>query len=141
AHAAEVLRDGDDAFDAWLAHDYGLNESASAALARYVHQQETVSEIPTLSALSIECISMQACTEYFVHTPLPRSANETLARVLIQRWQRTNEFPALALAADLGFYLLVSSAEAISAARWRAALTPARFADDFHEHLHASDLL
>ena len=44
-------------------------------------------EIPTPGTLTIECVTMQACTEYFVHTPLPRSTNEALARVLAHRRQ------------------------------------------------------
>jgi ATP-dependent Lhr-like helicase len=139
--AAEALRDSDEAFRAWLSRDYHLNGMAIVALARHMHQQESVSEIPTLAALSIECVSMQSAMEYYVHTPLPRSANETIARVLIHRWQRTQKITAMALAGDLGFYLLVYSSDPILPETWRSSLQAERFADDFEEHLHVSDLL
>jgi ATP-dependent Lhr-like helicase len=139
--AAEALRDDDEAFRSWLGRDFHLNDATIFSLARYVHQQESASEIPTLAALSIECVSMQACMEYFVHTPLPRSANETIARVLIHRWQRAKKCNAMALAADLGFYLLVHASEPIAPESWRASLGAGQFAEDFREHLHASDLL
>ena len=139
-HAAETLRDGDAAFHAWLAGDFHLGGSAIEALSRYMLEQESVSEIPTLSALSIEGIAMQACMEYFVHTPLPRSANETIARVLVQRWGSENA-NTMALAADLGIYLLIYGEEPITPNEWRTRLNPAHFAADFHEHLHGSDLL
>jgi ATP-dependent helicase Lhr and Lhr-like helicase len=148
--AAEALRESEATFRSWLRHDYHLDDAAISALARYVHEQESSSEVPTLAALSIECVCMQASLEYYVHTALPRSANETIARVLVHRWQRTpsrsqtefgNDGQALALAADLGFYLLVYAAEPISPDYWRSSLGAGQFADDFQEHLRASDLL
>jgi ATP-dependent helicase Lhr and Lhr-like helicase len=139
--AAETLRESDDVFRDWLADDFHLNNAAISALSRLFHEQELVSETSTLSALSIECVSMQACQEHYVHTPLSRSANETIARVLVHRWQRSKARTAMALAGDLGFYLLVHSAEPIDADVWRATFASDRFADDFYEHLNASDLL
>ncbi len=137
--AAEAMRDGDEALRHWLQHDFELNESAVVALAEYVRQQETVSETPTLTALLIESVAMQACTEYFVHTPLPRAANEVLARVLMDRW--IGKGAAAALAVDLGVYLLVQSATPIDAAGWRQWLHPQQFAEEFSEHLARSELL
>jgi ATP-dependent Lhr-like helicase len=139
--AGEALRDGDDALHAWLGEEFQLNPQAIDCLAPYFQQQESVSEIPTLTALSIECVSMQACMEYFVHTPLPRSANEAIARVLLQRRRRTKKTDAVALAADLGLYLLVYEEEAMPAESWRVSLQAEQFANDFHEHLQTSDLL
>ena len=88
----------------------------------------------------IESVSMQSCREYYVHTPLPRSANETLARVLLHRWRRIQR-PATALAGDLGFYLMVQGDEPLTPDDWREGLHAERFADDLQEHLHDSDLL
>ena len=139
--AAEILRESDDAFRTWLEVEFQLNDAAISALARLFQEQESISETPTLAALSIECVSMQACQEYFVHTPLPRSANETIARVLVHRWQRTSQCTAMALADDLGFYVLLHAAAPMPADAWRASLSAPRFADDFLEHLDQSDLL
>jgi ATP-dependent Lhr-like helicase len=139
--AAEELRDGDGALLAWLRDDFHLGERAGAAMLRYFQQQETVSEIPPLDALLIECVSMQSCVEYFVHTPLPRSANEALVRVLLSRWQAARKINANALAANLGFYLIVHAGEPVPPNAWRAGLHADRFADDLRASLADSDLL
>jgi Lhr-like helicase len=136
--AAEWLRDGEPALASWLHAEHRLGASASASLARYVQQQETVSEIPVLSALLIESVSMQSCTEYFVHTPLPRSANEALARVMLHRWIGP---PPHAFAADLGIYLLIPGESNLAPDSWRRLLDATHFALDFHAHLSRSDLL
>ena len=78
--AAETLRDGDAALHAWLKSDFHLNDDAADLILRLIQEQETVSEVPPADALLIECVPMQSCVEYFVHTPLPRSANEALVR-------------------------------------------------------------
>ncbi|MBI2804471.1 MAG: DEAD/DEAH box helicase [Planctomycetes bacterium] len=139
AQAGEMLRDGDLA--AWLRTDYRLDQPAIGALTDYVGEQESTSEIPTLCALTIECVAMQACTEYFVHTPLPRSSNETLARVLAQRWQRAKSKPCLALAADLGVYVMAFEPALASADLWREHWSTVHLERDFYEHLQGSDLL
>jgi ATP-dependent Lhr-like helicase len=139
--AAEALRDGDDVFRRWLGDEYHLDEPAIDALERYSQSQETVSEVPTLSALSIEAVAMQIGTEYFVHTPLSRSANDALCRVLLQRLRKTKNGNAIALAADLGFYVLIYNRDLTSPEAWRASLGPHQFANDFDNHLHTSDLL
>jgi ATP-dependent Lhr-like helicase len=139
--AGEAWRDGDAALLAWLRDDFHLNERAGAAILRYLQQQETVSEIPPLDALLIECVSMQSCVEYFVHTPLPRSANEALARVLLRRWQAPRKLHANALAANLGFYVIVHATEPMPPDAWRAGLHAERFADDLRASLADSDLM
>jgi ATP-dependent Lhr-like helicase len=141
ASAADVLREGDAALEMWLRAEYHLGISAGASLARYLHQQETVSEIPTLPTLLIESVSMQSCREYFVHTPLARSANETIARVLMQRWGSPPAGALAAIATDLGMYLLVPGETIVSADRWRRLFASAAFVEDFHRHLSQSDLL
>jgi len=140
-HAADILRDGDAALEAWLRVEHDLGESACASLARYLSQQETASEIPTLSALVIESVSMQACKEYFVHTPLSRAANETIVRVLLHRWKRMKGADPIAFAADLGIYLLIPGNASINADGIRHLLDATMFADDFQQHLTSSDLL
>ena len=76
--AAESLRDGDAALHAWLKSDFHLNDDAADLILRLIQEQETVSEVPPADASLIECVPMQSCVEYFVHTPLPRSANGAL---------------------------------------------------------------
>jgi ATP-dependent helicase Lhr and Lhr-like helicase len=139
--AADMLRDGEAALIAWLRLEYHLGESASASLVRLLQQQEMISEIPTLPSLLIETVSMQSCREYFVHTPMPRSANETIARVLMARWKLTRSGEIAAIAADLGIYLLMPTAVALELDAWRDLLSERRFAADFREHLSRSELL
>jgi len=84
--ASEVSHESDEAVRSWLEQEFQLDAPACAALLRYFSCPGSASEIPRLSALSIETVTMQGCTEYFVHTPLSQSGNETIARVLLQRW-------------------------------------------------------
>ncbi len=139
--AGETLREGEPAFRDWLEHDYHLHEPAITALARHIEEQETVSEIPSLGALVIECIATQSYTEYFLHTPLPRAVNETMARVLLHRWNRRNKKNTLAFAADLGMYVMTFETTPIAPDLWRALFAAARFSEDFQDHLHQGSLL
>jgi Lhr-like helicase len=89
----------------------------------------------------IECVAMQSCTEYFLHTPLPRAANDAIARVVLQRLRGRTKKDALALAADLGVYAVVPGAEPIAAETWRKLLRAEHFMDDLRTHLQTSELL
>ena len=139
--AGERLRDGEAGLHDSLRQEYYLNPSAAAALVRYVGTQETLSEIPTLGALLVEIVSMQSCVEAFVHTPLSRSANDALARVLTWRWQRAGARNVMALAADLGMYVVIPAPGSVALDAWRKGLDAQRFADDLRESLQTSDLL
>jgi ATP-dependent Lhr-like helicase len=139
--AAEALRDGEEAFAAFLRRDFPLNDSATAMLKDYLLTQETVSEIPALPTLLIECVSMQACMEYAIHTPLPRSANEVLARVLAHRCRDRAAAPLLAVAGDLGIYLITAAGGPMTPDDWRGSLRAEQFEDDFDQHLLESDLV
>jgi ATP-dependent helicase Lhr and Lhr-like helicase len=141
AHAAEALRDGGEKLRLWLRMEFHLDDAAIEPLAAHLLQQETASEVPTLAALLIEGVPLQSCMEYFVHTPLPRSANEAIVRVLLHRWRRTHKPAATALVADLGFYLVVHETEPTSPDAWRDGLDADGFADDLREHLRDSELL
>ncbi len=138
--AGEWLRDGDEALRQWLHDEYHLSNSACRALTRYLQEQESRSEIPTLQTCLIECVSMQSCSEFYLHTPLSRSANEALARVFVHRFQRAN-VKALASPADLGVHVVVVSSAPISLSSWRTALHGDRFSEVLHEHLRSSELL
>jgi ATP-dependent Lhr-like helicase len=139
--AGEALRDGDAGLLAWLRDDFHLNERAGAAIVRHLQWQETVSEIPPLDALLIECVPMQSCVEYYVHTPLPRSANEAIVRVLLRRWHGAQKLHANALAANLGFYLIVHATAPMPLDDWRAGMHAGGFADELRASLADSDLL
>jgi ATP-dependent Lhr-like helicase len=137
--AAEALRDGPDAFAAWLRCDFHLDGRACAVLQEYFLAQETVSEIPGLTTLLIECVAAQSCTEYYLHTPLPRNANEVLVRVLAQRWQPARRAILTAVAADLGIYVLTNEPDLVSPEEWRTFFRADRFAADLQAHLDAGD--
>jgi ATP-dependent Lhr-like helicase len=139
--AGEVLRDGEPALHEWLKREYHLGEAARATLVNYFAQQESFSEIPTQAAMLVECVAMQSCQEYFLHTPLPRAANETLARVLIDRWRRLGHGAALANSVDLGIYFVAHTARQPGPDDWRSLLSERQFAEDWRAHLQASDLL
>jgi ATP-dependent helicase Lhr and Lhr-like helicase len=138
--AAEMLRDGEAALRVWLGEEYHLGEIAAATLAEHLQEQETVSEIPTLGAFLIECVSMQSCQEYFLHTPLPRAANETLARILIDRWRRLG-VKAMAVAVDLGIHVIAHGRKTMTPDNWRTMLGVNGFADDWRTHLATSEIL
>jgi ATP-dependent helicase Lhr and Lhr-like helicase len=139
--AAEALRDGEPALARLLHRDYYLSDAATAALACYIRQQESVSEIPDLRMLLIEHVGMQSCAEFYIHTPLARAANETLAGIVARRWQRAYGSAPVALAADLGFLLSVDAGTGVEVARWRQLLGPAHFATDAEDWLREGPLL
>lgn len=139
--AGEMLRDDEATLHRWLDQGYQLGDAARMAVVDLLNEQETVSEIPTLSAMLIECVAMQSCSEYFLHTPLPRSANEAIARVLLRRMRSLTRKDTLALTADLGICFVIPGAEPIAAEAWRSVLRAERFTDDLREHLHSSELL
>ncbi len=139
--AAEALRDGPSRLDRLLHDEYHLSLAAAASLARYFTAQETISEIPDFATLLIECLSSQACVEYYFHTPLARPANEALARVVADRLRRHRGVAPVAMAADLGFLLVLEGAADVAPATWRALLTADGFAADFGRGLRQSPLL
>ncbi len=138
--AAEALRDGEVSLARLLRDDYHLADAACAALRSYLHEQEMVSEVPDLRALLIECVGMQACAEYYIHTPLARAANESLAGLVARRWQQRHGGQPITLAADLGFVLSVD-ATLIDATGWRHLLAPAQAAEDLRAWVHQGPLL
>jgi Lhr-like helicase len=138
AHAGEMLRDGDAALSDWLRHDYHLEDSPIIALTCYLQEQETVSEIPMQGALSIECVAMQSFTEYFLHTPLSRAANEAIARAIAYRSKAKQTFTQ---AADLGLFVMTFEGEPIGPDAWRARLASDGFVEDSRAHLQKGDLL
>ncbi len=141
AAAGEVLRDGRDALAEWLRSHYGLETPASTELTQYLLLQETVSEIPDDRALLIEGLTHDAGIEYALHTPLPRAANEALARGLALRLERDLGMHAETLAVDLGVLLYVRGLHQLQPDTWRRLLTPSHWGEDVQSALEGSWLL
>jgi Lhr-like helicase len=139
--AAEALRDSPVVLSHMLREEYHLNAAAAASLSRYITRQETLSEVPDLGTLLIERLSTQACAEYYFHTPLPCPANEALLRVVSRRLQQTGPPPVVAMAANLGFMLVMDAAAEMTPDSWRAILATHGFAADLAANLRDSSLL
>jgi ATP-dependent Lhr-like helicase len=139
--AAEALRDSPAALDRLLRGAYKLSESAATSLARYLGRQEAISEIPDFDTLLIECLSSQACVEYYFHTPLPCPANEAVVRVVADRMRRIAGVRPVAMAADLGFLLVLEGSGPIGPDFWRRMLAPEHFEEDFAAGIRESSLL
>ncbi len=137
--AAELLREGSDALNAWLRADYGLHDEAADILTRYFTMQETVSEIPDLGTLLVECVSLQGCVEHYLHTPLPRPANDTLAKLLTWRMQAKHGLRAAAMALDLGILIVGEEMLPMAPDAWRGLLRDDGFEDDWHRCLEQGD--
>ncbi|MFQ3594118.1 MAG: helicase-related protein, partial [Gemmataceae bacterium] len=133
--AAEALREGRTALHQLLADDYALSDDAVTLLADYFEAQERVSEIPEATTLLVEEVNVGIDTEYYLHTPLNRPANDALARVTLRRIGRS----ATSQVADLGLMLKLSGPEPNIAERLREWLAPERFREDHEAALAQSD--
>jgi ATP-dependent Lhr-like helicase len=105
--AAEALRDGPAALEELLRREYGLQDDAAGSLAAYFQRQEAVSEIPDTDVCLVEAMDREFGANYYVHTPLNRTANDALARAAVHRLTRDCGHAASSLVADLGFALLL----------------------------------
>jgi ATP-dependent Lhr-like helicase len=105
--ACEALRDGIGALTRLLRHEYHLNSAAALQLADFFVEQESRSEIPTAGSVLVEVIQSGTMTEHYLHTPLPRSANDALARVAVRRLATYLDRSCTSLVADLGLLLCV----------------------------------
>lgn len=103
SQAAELLREGAETLARLLREDYGLGESATAALVELFQRQECVSEIPESGDCLVEMVPAFGGADCYVHTPLNRAANDALARVAVWRWGKKNRGAAASRVADLGF--------------------------------------
>ncbi|MBY0233222.1 MAG: DEAD/DEAH box helicase [Gemmataceae bacterium] len=119
--AAEALREGAEALRRLLAHDYALTPEGVDLLAAYFQQQEAVSEVPGAATLLIEAVDMGVDTELYLHTPLNRTANDSLARVAVERLRREGR-SATTQVADLGWLLKLRGAVADPAGLLRRLL-------------------
>src|SRR5262249_50999423 len=95
-------------------------------LLAYFQRQECVSEIPEASTLLIEHVG----EAYFFHTPLNRTGNDALARVLVRRLANDRGQSATSVVADLGFAVFVRGGSELSPEDWRALLAADQFQAD-----------
>jgi ATP-dependent Lhr-like helicase len=139
--AAEALRDGAAALEELLRREYGLQDGAALSLAAYFQRQETVSEIPETGVCLIEAMGREFGANYYVHTPLNRTANDALARVAVYRLARDGGHAASSLVADLGFALLLRRPLDDVPGLLRRLLAADGFAADLDAALGASPML
>ncbi|HEY1859675.1 MAG TPA: DEAD/DEAH box helicase, partial [Gemmataceae bacterium] len=107
--AAEALRHGPSVLVDLLRQEYGLRGSAVTVAAEHFQRQECVSEIPDGTTLLIEAVSTETGIDYYFHTPLNRSGNDALARVVALRLARDQGVASRSLVADLGFGLFLDT--------------------------------
>ncbi len=139
ARAAEALRDGREAIARLLREEYALQGDAADELASLFAAQEALSEIPDPHTLLIEIVPAQSVTAYYLHTPLNRRANDTIARVLSLRLARKGT-ASPSLVADLGLAMYVRG-PTLSPEEFRLLLTPDGFDDDLRAALADSLVL
>jgi ATP-dependent Lhr-like helicase len=133
--AAEALREGRAALHQLLADEYALPDDAVTLLADYFEAQETSSEIPDATTLLVEEVNVGFDTEYYLHTPLNRTANDALARVALRRIGQS----ATSQVADLGLMLKLRGREPHLAERLREWLAPEGFREEHEAALAQSD--
>ena len=133
--AAEALREGRTALHHLLADEYALPDDAVTLLADYFEAQETTSEIPEATTLLVEEVNVGIDTEYYLHTPLNRTANDALARVALRRIGQS----ATSQVADLGLMLKLRGREPNIAQRLREWLAPEGFREEHEAALAQSD--
>jgi ATP-dependent Lhr-like helicase len=135
SRAAEALREGPGALQQLLRADYALCEASVALLTEYFELQEAISEIPDAATLLVEVVDAGIDTEYYVHTPMNRTANDALARVALRRLGQS----ATSQIADLGFQLKLRQREPDIATRLREVLAAEGFAATHAQALATSD--
>jgi ATP-dependent Lhr-like helicase len=137
--AAEALRNGPEALGALLRDEYGLGETAAAALVAVFERQECVSEVPDAATCLIEVVPRQGAADCYLHTPLNRAGNDALGRVAVLRLARGG-VAAHSLVADLGL-LLSLPGEGPAPEAWRRLLPAEGFDADLGEALRESEAL
>jgi ATP-dependent Lhr-like helicase len=138
---AEALRDGRASFDELLRYDYQLDSRTAESLAALFERQEGISEMPDASSLFIEAVPRYHGTEYYVHTPLNRPANDAVARIAVLRLGRDHGASAMSLVTELGFLLVLRGPFEIGPDLWREILSAQRFDADLSAALAGSDPL
>jgi ATP-dependent Lhr-like helicase len=138
---AEALREGTQEMERILAGEFHLGLAAQAELIDLFLAQERCSEIPALGALLIEGCRAEHGVAYCFHTPLSRSGNDSLARVLAWRLQQTHGWLVDIVVADLGFMLAPATPASLGPEDWRELLNPEDFTFDLDQALRDSPSL
>jgi ATP-dependent Lhr-like helicase len=118
-----------------------LHGPAVQALRDYFQRQECVSEIPERAACLVELVAGPFTTEYYVHTPLNRLANDALARVVVLRLARQRGWTATSIVADLGFMLSLPVESELTVEGLRVLLAATDFVADLEKALADSPTL
>src|SRR5262249_28552207 len=96
---------------------------------------------PERAACLVEVVSSDFGTDYYVHTPLNRLANDALARVAVFRLARRYGLASASVVADLGCLLSVHGETELSADRLRDLLAVEYFEEDLAEAVVGSVML
>jgi len=141
--AARLLREPDGALFDHLRNHHGLGETESKRLVAHFELQDAVSQIPTGEFVLVEIHEEELGPVVCVHTPLPRSANDAVARILGHRLGRKGppEFLEPGVAGDLGFSFHPKWIPEKPAVWIRELLEPEGAAEDFAAAFLDSDLV
>ncbi|PAW67422.1 MAG: helicase [Opitutia bacterium Tous-C1TDCM] len=105
---------------AWLGTEYGLSETNARALAAHFALQAQLSAIPTADFTLVERHPAPALRHWFFHTPIGRSANDTLSRIVAHRVHLAKGGNALATIDDYGFMLTLQPFQEPAPGEWPA---------------------
>ena len=125
----------------WLAQRHQLAMTEAHILANYFHAQDQQAAIPRSDFVLAE---IAPCADEWLlalHTPLPRSGNEAVARLIAQRLKRNTKIIGQSLIADLGLALKLESIPEKPAEWLRKLLDPENAFQDLEKTVITSDLV
>ncbi len=140
SQANESLREGAKSWEHFLIQENALPTSAGTILAEYLQAQEQQSLVPTWSTLLIELVRQDAMQEYYLHTPLPKFANEMLGKLLAYRLARATSYASVVLSAEMGLVWMVEGTTPLAADFFRTALVEETFEADLADALREAPL-
>ncbi|MFO0867204.1 MAG: hypothetical protein U0744_21625 [Gemmataceae bacterium] len=141
SQAAEAARHGEAALAVWLSTEAELGPAAAAVLARFLAQQEAVSEVPELGSVVIEQVDRGMGTEVAIHLPLPRPAIEAISQLVGERLRRDGHHTLQTLVVDLGLLFFVDGDPRRHHFDWRHLLDPKDAEEEFRRLLEDHPLL
>ena len=141
--AARLLREPNGAFMEFLRDHHRLGDGESKRLSAHFELQESVSQIPTGEFVLIEIHEGGKGPVVCIHTPLPRSANDAMARIVAHRLCRKGppDFLEPGVVGDLGFSFHPKWIPENPANWIRELLEPTDGAKDFAAAFLDSDLV
>lgn len=143
SRATLLLQESDGALQRFFRNQFHLRDHEARLLEEHFELQETVSQIPTPALILAEVIQRDDNTTVCLHTPLPRSANDALARVLAIRLSRQKHGLAFTggAVADLGLSFQIDPLPEKPAKWIRNLLDPEGAREDFEKGFLESDLV